>query len=63
MNEVFPLNYYAQTIEVIMEKNSRKNELFVNAMSNFMNDKFGVSIDLLDEILKAEGMLESEINR
>lgn len=46
-----------------MEKNSRKNELFANAMPNFMNDKLGVSIDLLDEILKAEGMLESEINR
>ena len=46
-----------------MGKNSRKNELFAKAMFNLMKDKLGVSIDLLDEILKAEGMLESEINR
>ncbi|MGB5749855.1 MAG: tetratricopeptide repeat protein [Desulfobacterales bacterium] len=37
-----------------MEKNSRKNELFAKAMSNLMKDKLGVSIDLLDEVLKVE---------
>ena len=37
-----------------MHKKDRKNELFANAMSNLMNDKLGVSIDLLDEILKAD---------
>jgi tetratricopeptide (TPR) repeat protein len=41
-------------MEVIMHKKDRKNELFANAMSNLMNDKLGVSIDLLDEILKAD---------
>ncbi len=37
-----------------MAKTSRHNELFANAMSNFMNNKLGVSIDLLDEILKSD---------
>lgn len=37
-----------------MEKNSRHSELFANAMSNLMEDKLGMSIDLLDEILKAD---------
>jgi len=37
-----------------MEKNIRKNELFANAMSNFMNDKLGVCIDLLDEVLNVD---------
>jgi len=37
-----------------MEKNIRKNELFANAMSNFMNDQLGVSIDLLDEVLNVD---------
>jgi Tfp pilus assembly protein PilF len=41
-------------MEVTMEKNSRKNELFATAMSNFMNDQLGVSIDLLDEVLKED---------
>lgn len=37
-----------------MNKSDRKNELFANAMSNFMKDKFGISIDLLNEILDAD---------
>lgn len=37
-----------------MTKSSRNNELFANAMSNFMNNKLGVSIDLLDEIINAD---------
>ena len=37
-----------------MEINNRKKDLFNNAMSNLMNDKLGVSIDLLDELIKAE---------
>ena len=37
-----------------MTKTNRTNELFANAMSNLMNDKLGVSIDLLDEILNAD---------
>jgi tetratricopeptide (TPR) repeat protein len=41
-------------MEVIMAKTSRNNELFAKAMSNFMNNKLGVSIDLLDEILTAD---------
>jgi len=41
-------------MEVIMENNSRKNELFANAMSNLIDDKLEVSIDLLDEVLKAD---------
>ena len=41
-------------MEVSMSKTNRNNELFANAMSNFMNNKLGVSIDLLDEILSAD---------
>ncbi|MEE4264913.1 MAG: tetratricopeptide repeat protein [Desulfobacteraceae bacterium] len=37
-----------------MENKNRKKDLFNNAMSNLMNDKLGVSIDLLDELIKAE---------
>ena len=37
-----------------MDKNSRKSELFVKAMSHLMEDKLGISIDLLDEILRAD---------
>ena len=37
-----------------MDDKERKNELFANAMSNFMKDKFGISIDLLNEILNAD---------
>jgi len=37
-----------------MAKTSRNNELFANAMSNFMKNKLGVSIDLLDEILNTD---------
>ena len=37
-----------------MVKENRKNELFNSAMSNLMEDKFGMSIDLLNEILKAD---------
>ena len=37
-----------------MENNNRKKDLFNNAMSNLMNDKLGVSIDLLDELIKVE---------
>ena len=37
-----------------METNRRKNELFANAMSNLMNGNLGVSIDLLDELIKVD---------
>ena len=37
-----------------MVKTSRNNELFANAMSNLMNDKLDVSIDILDEIISAD---------
>jgi len=37
-----------------MAKTNRKNELFATAMSKFMNNKLGVSIDLLDEILNTD---------
>ncbi|MGD8284782.1 MAG: tetratricopeptide repeat protein [Desulfobacterales bacterium] len=37
-----------------MDKSDRRNELFVNAMSSFMEDNLGVSIDLLNEILDAD---------
>jgi len=37
-----------------MDQNTRKNELFTNAMTNLMQDKFGISIDLLNEILSAD---------
>jgi tetratricopeptide (TPR) repeat protein len=41
-------------MEVIMTKTDRKKDLFANAMSNLMKDKFGISIDLLNEILDAD---------
>jgi Tfp pilus assembly protein PilF len=41
-------------MEVFMTKSDRKNDLFANAMSNFMKDKFGISIDLLNEILDVD---------
>ena len=37
-----------------MNKKDRRNELFANAMSNFMDEKFGISIDILDEIISAD---------
>ena len=37
-----------------MDLKTRKNELFTNAMTNLMQDKFGISIDLLTEILTAD---------
>ncbi len=37
-----------------MENIDRKKELFANAMSNLMREKFGISIDLLNEILDAD---------
>ena len=37
-----------------MEKTERKNEIFANAMSNLMKDKFGMSIDLLNELIDAD---------
>ena len=37
-----------------MDKDNRKKDLFANAMSNLMRDKLGMSIDLLDEILRAD---------
>ena len=37
-----------------MDKNNRSTELFTNAMSNLMKNKFGISIDLLNEILDAD---------
>jgi tetratricopeptide (TPR) repeat protein len=37
-----------------MNKNDRKNQLFTNAMSNLMENKLGISIDLLNEILAAD---------
>ena len=37
-----------------MSNNDRRNELFTNAMSNLMKEKFGMSIDLLSEILAAD---------
>ena len=36
-----------------MNKSDRKNQLFTNAMSNLMENKLGISIDLLNEILAA----------
>ncbi len=38
----------------MMDKDSRKKDLFANAMSNLMRDKLGMSIDLLNEILHAD---------
>jgi tetratricopeptide (TPR) repeat protein len=37
-----------------MDKSNRRNELFTSAMSNLVDNKLGVSIDLLDEILNAD---------
>ncbi len=37
-----------------MAEKNRSNELFANAMSNLMNNKLGVSLDLLHEILNAD---------
>ena len=37
-----------------MDQDTRKKELFTNAMTNMMKEKFGISIDLLNEILKAD---------
>ena len=37
-----------------MDLKTRKNELFTNAMTNLMERKFGISIDLLNEILNAD---------
>jgi len=37
-----------------MDQNNRKKELFTNAMTNLMQDNFGISIDLLNEILTAD---------
>lgn len=37
-----------------MDQGTRKNELFTNAMTNLMKDKFGISIDLLNDILIAD---------
>ena len=34
-----------------MDNNGRSKDLFANAMSHFMKDKFGISIDLLNEII------------
>lgn len=37
-----------------MKQSTRNKELFTDAMANLMQDKFGISIDLLNEILKAD---------
>ena len=37
-----------------MKNSDRKNDLFTNAMSNLMNDKLAVSIDLLNELIDAD---------
>ena len=37
-----------------MDTKNRNKELFANAMSNLMNNKLGMSIDLLNEILRAD---------
>jgi tetratricopeptide (TPR) repeat protein len=37
-----------------MDMKERRDELFTNAMSYLMRDKLGMSIDLLDEIIKAD---------
>ena len=37
-----------------MEKTGRKKELFANAMSNLMKNKLAISIDLLNELIKAD---------
>ena len=37
-----------------MDKINRKIELFTSAMSSLMKDKLGISLDLLDEIIKTD---------
>ena len=37
-----------------MDKDTRKNELFADAMSNLLKDKLGISIDLLNEIIEVD---------
>ena len=37
-----------------MDKDNRKKDLFANAMSNLRRDKLGMSIDFLNEILRAD---------
>ena len=37
-----------------MDQHTRKKELFTDAMTNLMQDNFGISIDLLNEILAAD---------
>ena len=37
-----------------MNTNDRNKDLFASAMSNFMEDKFGISIDLLNEIIDTD---------
>jgi tetratricopeptide (TPR) repeat protein len=37
-----------------MEQSNRKNKLFTNAMSHLMQEKFGISIDLLTEIINVD---------
>ena len=37
-----------------MNNNYRRNEIFTDAMKNLMEDKLGMSFDLLDEIIKAD---------
>ena len=37
-----------------MDKSDRNKDLFTNAMSNLMENKLGVSIDLLNEVLDAD---------
>jgi tetratricopeptide (TPR) repeat protein len=37
-----------------MDNAQRKKDLFASAMSNFMKDKLGISIDLLNELIKTD---------
>jgi len=37
-----------------MKRNDRKNQLFTNAMSSLMEDKLGISLDLLNEIIATD---------
>jgi tetratricopeptide (TPR) repeat protein len=37
-----------------MDRIDRKKDLFANAMSNLMKDKFGISIDLLNELIDTD---------
>ena len=37
-----------------MKNIDQRNDLFANAMSNLMNDNFGISIDLLNEIIDTD---------